>query len=275
MSTEALPEEDHNGPEQVREVAPGLHWLCGCISLEYKGRMIHSYVAPYLILGAEKTLMVDSGHGGHWPMVKAKLDRLLDGRPLDYVFPTHPEMPHAGNVSRLLEEHPGCQIVGDIRDLHLYFPGDTARFVSKRAGDALDLGDRTFTFHEAIVRDLTNTLWGFDDGSGTLFVADGFGFSHYHGAGECGSFAEELDEEIQADQVTFLNDAALAWIRYTDLRPIMARVDALVAELDVRIVAPAHGAIITDVEGTFARVRDLMMEGKSYVPPAIAAEAVN
>ncbi len=75
--------------------------------------------------------------------------------------------------------------------------------------------------------------------------------------------------------MTFLNDAALAWIRYTDLTPIMARVDALVAELGVRAIAPAHGAVITDIDGTFARIRDLMIEGKDFVPPAIAAEAVD
>jgi flavorubredoxin len=273
MTTDAIP-ADHNGPEQVREISDGLHWLCGCISLEYKGRMIHSYVAPYLIIGSEKTLMVDSGHGGHWQMVGEKVDRLLDGRPLDYLFPTHPEMPHAGNVSRLMDAHPGCKIVGDVRDLHLYFPEYVDAFVPKAPGDSLDLGDRTFSFQEAIVRDLTNTQWGFDDKSGVLFVADGFGFSHYHGADECGLLAEELGQEITTDQVTFLNDAALAWIRYTDLRPIMARVDALVAELGVRAVAPAHGAVVTDVEGTFAMLRDMLIQGRDVVPHALAAEAV-
>jgi flavorubredoxin len=273
MTKDGAP-EDHNGPEQIREISDGLHWLCGCISLEYKGRMIHSYVAPYLIIGSEKTLMVDSGHGGHWPTVEEKLTRLLDGRKLDYLFATHPEMPHAGNVTRVIEAYPDCQLVGDMRDLHLYFPESEHGFVPKQVGDSLDLGDRTFSFHEAIVRDLVNTQWGFDDKSGVLFVADGFGFAHYHGEGECGQLAEELANEITSEQVTFLNDAALAWIRYTDLTPILARVDALVAELGVRAIAPAHGAVVTDIDGTFAKIRDMMLAGRDFVPPVLAAEAV-
>jgi hypothetical protein len=54
----------------------------------------------------------------------------------------------------------------------------------------------------------------------------------------------------------------------------MARVDALVAELGVRAIAPAHGAVVTDIEGTFARIRDMMIEGRSVVGPPLAAEAV-
>jgi flavorubredoxin len=272
--TQDVATEDRSGSGAWREVSPGLFWLCGCIGIEYKGRMIHSYVAPYLVVGSEKTLMIDSGHAGHWATVTEKLDRMLDGRPLDYVFATHGEMPHAGNVSRLMDRYPDCRIVGDMRDLHLYFPQYESALITKKSGDTLDLGDRTFSFHEAIVRDLPNTLWGFDDKSGALFVADGFGFSHYHGADECGAYPEEIDDELTPDQVTFLNDAALAWIRYTDLTPIMARVDALIAELGARFVAPAHGAVITDVEGTFATIRDMMVDSRTYVPPVIASQAV-
>ena len=273
MTKDGAP-EDHNGPEQIREISDGLHWLCGCISLEYKGRMIHSYVAPYLILGSEKTLMVDSGHGGHWPTVEEKLTRLLDGRKLDYLFATHPEMPHAGNVTRVMDAYPDCRLVGDMRDLHLYFPeSEPPSSRSRSATRSTSATAPSASTRRSCATSSTRS------GASTTSPAccsspTAFGFAHYHGVGECGQLAEELADEITSEQVTFLNDAALAWIRYTDLTPILARVDALVAELGVRAIAPAHGAVVTDIDGTFAKIRDMMLAGRDFVPPVLAAEAV-
>jgi flavorubredoxin len=252
--------------EALREVGDGVHWLCGCLEMMHQGTVIHSYVAGYLVVGGERTLMVDTGHPSQWAFVDAKLQRLLAGRPLDFVFPTHPELPHAGNLPRLLQAHPDCRVVGDVRDLHLYLPEYEHRLMPMAVGDGVDLGGRTFSFQEAIVRDLTNTLWGFDDGAKVLFVSDGFGFSHYHGTGDCGRIAEELDEEVSTEQVAFLNDQALAWIRYTDLRPILARARALVEALDVRAIAPAHGAVVGDVAGTFPTLIDKLLQGRTMVP---------
>jgi flavorubredoxin len=247
----------------AREVAPGLHWIGGCLAIHYKGTIIHSYLSPYLIIGTEHTLMVDTGAAGQWEVVGPRVAEVLGDRQLDYVFPTHPELPHIGSLNRVLEAHPSCRVVGDVRDQHLFFPDHVDRLVPMGVGDAIDLGDRRFVFVEAIIRDLCTTLWGFDEGSRALFVADGFGFYHVHEPTQCGQIAEELPGEITVDQATFLNDAALFWVRYTDLRPILTRVDALVAELEPRIIAPAHGAVITDVDTTFTFLRDKVLEGQA------------
>jgi flavorubredoxin len=264
---------DGNDPRIAREIADGVHWLCGCLKISYKGRDIHSYVAPYLIIGSEKTLLVDSGHPSHWGDLTQKLDERLGDRQLDYVFPTHPELPHAGNSPRLLAKYPGCRIVGDVRDLHMYMPEFEDRMDHKEVGDRIDLGDRNLVFQDAVIRDLINTLWAFDDKAKVLFVADAFGFSHFHGERECGQLTEELPNEIETDQVTFLNDAALSWIRYTDLHPIMAQATDLVERLDVQIMAPAHGAVVTDIDTNFAFIRDKMLEGRSTVNPLFAGDA--
>jgi flavorubredoxin len=247
----------------AREVAPGLHWLGGCLAVRFKGSVIHSYVAPYLITGSEHTLMVDTGYPGQWEAIGKRVAEVLGDRQLDYVFVTHPELPHVGNLNRVLAAHPSCRVVCDVRDLHLFFPDHVDRFVHKSIGDSIDLGDRRFHLLEAIIRDLPSSQWGFDDGSRALFVADGFGFSHVHEPTQCGQIAEELPGEITVEQATFLNDAALFWVRYTDLRPIIARVDALVEELSPQIIAPAHGAVITDVATTFTMLRDKVLQGQA------------
>lgn len=172
-------------PTFPREVVPGLIWTGGCLSYDFEGDQIHSHMCSYLLIGSERTLLVDTGHPAHWPTIEATLDRYLDGRPLDYVFPTHSEMPHAGSLERLLTKYPGLEVVGDVRDYHLFFPSVADRFRPYKVGESVSLGDREFVFVDAIWRDLPNTLWAYDTGSRTLFPADGFAYTHHHLSHEC------------------------------------------------------------------------------------------
>jgi glyoxylase-like metal-dependent hydrolase (beta-lactamase superfamily II) len=73
----------------------------------------HEPCLAYVILGATKTLMVDTGHFAHWYSLEGQLAAVLQGRTLDYVFPTHQEIPHSGSLSRLLHKYPQAVAVGD------------------------------------------------------------------------------------------------------------------------------------------------------------------
>src|SRR5699024_12704655 len=62
------------------------------------------------IFGDERTLLLDTGHPSHWDAVEPALDALLGDRPLDLVLPTHPEMPHAGNLPKLARKYTGLTV---------------------------------------------------------------------------------------------------------------------------------------------------------------------
>lgn len=229
-----------------RWVAPGIGWLGGCMAVEYGGEWIHGHMSAYLVVGEERTLLVDTGHPSHWPDVERHLEVLLDGRTLDYVFPTHPEYPHAGNAPRLLRAFPDAVLVGDVRDYHLYYPDLVPRLRAVEAGDRLELGGTAFVFLSALWRDLPNTLWGYDAARRVLFPADGFAFMHRHAANECALLAEELPAPPDIAQTVFINERALFWTRYVDPHDSFRRVDELLEAYPADLIAPAHGSVISD-----------------------------
>ena len=236
------------GPTFPREIVDGVHWLGGCLVPEVGGHKFHNHISAYLIKGDEKTLFFDTGHPAHWQAVERDLDVALGGRPLDYIVPSHSEMPHSGNLPRLLDKYPTSLVHGEVRDYHLYYPGCEDRLVPGRPGDELDLGGRRFRLLSAIIADLPSTLWGYDTGANVLFVSDGYAYSHEHEADQCALAAEELPSLPTPEQTRIINEKALYWTRFRDMAPYFDRFAALREELGAEVIAPAHGSVITDPE---------------------------
>ena len=232
-----------------REVVPGLYWLGGCSnSGAWPGRDpdngVHEPCSAWLVVGSEKSILVDTGHVAHWYAVEPQLEQALAGRDLDYVFPTHQELPHAGNLQRLFDKYPAAVAVGDVRDYHLFFPDiDRARLVDRAPGDELDLGDTRFVFLEAIWRDLSGSMWGYDTARRALFPSDGLGHLHLHSSAVCGLLGDELPEEFTPVEARwFANGGAFHWMRWKDPTPTVAQYRALIERYPVEVVCSAHSA---------------------------------
>ena len=243
-----------------RRIAPGVFWLGGCLSAYSADEEVHYHVSSYLVVGSRATILVDTGDPAHRELVLAQLDAALGGRSLDYVFPTHPEIPHAGNLPALLERYPSARAVGDVRDYWLHYPEFGGRFEARRPGEAIDLGDREFRFLPAHIRDLENTLWGHDDGAGMLFVSDGFSFIHdvpapdgedepVHRPGQCRLTSGEMPEPPTVDQAAYGTGKALYWTKFVDVGSAFAAIEHMLDELPTGLIGPAHGNVIDDVDG--------------------------
>jgi flavorubredoxin len=259
-----------------RELAPNVFWLGECLPMPYRDTLLHSYGSLYLVRGSEASLLVEAGLPVHSDVTETQLATLLQsGPPLRYVFLTHQETPHAGGVGRLLEQYPDAIAVGDVRDYHLFFPTLADRFQSLVPGDTLDLGGGTsFRVTSAVIRDLITTQWGFAPSQRVLFPSDGFAFAHYHRAGQCGKTAEETSELEIADMGGLFIEQALPWMCYTDLEPYVDRLEAMIAELAVDIVAPSHGLPITDLGATMPQiVEGIRMAGRMNTPTDVTKSA--
>lgn len=249
-------------PVLPRKITDGFIWTGGCLAFEYDGEDIHGHMCTYLLKGTERTLLVDGGHPAHWSSVERTLDEHLDGRPLDYVFPTHSEMPHAGNLERLLNKYPDLQVVGDVRDYHLFFPGITHRFLPKKAGESVDLGGREVQFLEAIWRDLPNSLWAYDTGDKVLFPADGFAYTHSHTSGQCALISDERPAPDHK-QTIFINERALFWTRYVGVERSFKLIDEMFERYPAEMIAPAHGSVITSLESMVPLLKQGMISMKN------------
>lgn len=266
-----------------REFAPGIWWLSGCFPIvagEDRGfdlggqKELHSHTAAFLVVGTERTLMVDTGTPGNWLQLSSELDQILDGRTLNYLMPTHWEVPHAGNVERLVKKYPGLQLYGDLRDFHLAYPQIDDKIHIVKPGVTLDLGGGyVFHFLEAPIKDLINTSWGYESKQKVLFPADGFSYTHHvssdkeaaldeesevhvHLPGECSKVSHELGVAPTVEQAYFLTQAALWWTRFTPINSYFDEMEALLAKYPPRFMAPAHGNVISNVEEVMSTFRE-------------------
>jgi flavorubredoxin len=242
-------------PRFPREIAPGLHWIGGCAnSSGWPGKehlpSVHDPMSSYVVIGSERTALIDPGSPGLWYALEAQLEQALGGRTLDYIVPTHPEPPHTGNLTRLLRKYPQATVIGDIRDywmFHPYVPADSYRKLG--VGESVSLGDSDLVIVEAVWRDLPGTVWAYATGHEALFSADGLGYLHEHEADVCGLVAEELPPASSADDPRrFGIRGPFHWLQYRDVAPASDALRSVLAELAPKTVCSAHGAPITDFD---------------------------
>jgi hypothetical protein len=249
-----------------RVVADGVTWIGACLPFEIDGSVVHGHNSAYLVQGGEKSLLVDTGGPSSWGAISAVLDDVLGGAALDYVFATHPELPHTGNIPRLVEKYPDVQVVGDTRDYHLFYPQVEPNLRTKVAGDVIDLGGG-YEFHvvTAMIRDLPNTLWGYAPRAKALFTADGFCYMHRpeldddepaHLPGECGLTTGELSRPVSVANAAFFTGSALYFSRFVDdADERYAEVAQFAESIGAEIVCPTHGNVITELSEVLPIVR--------------------
>lgn len=241
------------------EAAPGLHWLGGCSdSGTWPGREgirhTHEHCSSFLVVGSERTVLVDTGHFAHWYAVEGQLEQALDGRSVDYILPSHQEIPHAGNLGRIMAKYPDSVAIGDVRDYHLFHPEiDRERLVVKHGGDSVDLGNSEFVVLDAVWKDLTGTMWGYDTRLRALFPSDGLGYVHDHEPAVCGLLASELPHDYKPyEEWRF----ALPFIgmKFQSTLPGVERYRALLERYPVEIICSAHGAPMTTGVAEFTEI---------------------
>ncbi len=256
---------DSTSRDLPREIAPGVFWFGECSVVPLGDVILHFYNSAFLVAGDSACLLVETGPPSQLAGTEAQLEGVLDRGlpPLRYIFTTHPETNHAGGLGRLLAHFPEAEMVGDPTDLHHYLPDAVDRINDRPPGTPLDLGGREFSWLPALFRDHRNSRWGFDHGSRVLFTGDGFAYSHYHLAGQCGNDAEDVADLELDDMTAVFASAAFPWIRFVDMEPYIKAMDQLLEDLAVDVVAPTHGLPVTDIGRTVPKIWDGLRGGRS------------
>jgi glyoxylase-like metal-dependent hydrolase (beta-lactamase superfamily II) len=133
-------------------------------------------VNAYLIHASEPVL-VDAGMAPLREGFMAALRELIDPRALRWIWITHADADHVGNLRAVLEEAPFARIVTNYLGvgklgLQLFPPERTFML---NPGQALDVGDRRLVAYRPPVYDAPETMAAFDDRTGHLFSSDCFG----------------------------------------------------------------------------------------------------
>lgn len=239
------PRMDYHG-FHTRQITPSAWLLTGCFHMDLYGRQFHTHASAYLLVGSAGSVLIDTGHAKDSARIDAFV-RSIVGDDLTYVFPTHEEYPHAGNLDALLRGFPKAQVVGETRNYHLYYPDHAAagRFTPMAIGERLDLGDRGLTVLPGLIHDLPATAWAYDDKDALLFVSDAFGFSHYSEA-QCAAMTDELPFRPSVEDTRMVLDLALYWSRFADNHGLVTGLRQMLADYPPRMICPAHGNVVTD-----------------------------
>ncbi|MFB6135252.1 MAG: MBL fold metallo-hydrolase [Halobacteriaceae archaeon] len=248
----------------ARELRPGLHWIqeCGPDRSHFvsdrdpdwyeSGRELHIPQNAYLLCG-DRTLLFDTLSPASTETVLAELDAVLDGRGLDYLVVSHPDVPHAGNALAVLEEYPGAELVAPAYgDGHELYHLDEATLVGE--GDRLDLGGLEVAFHEATFPDAPVHLWMTEATTGTLFPVDWFGYPHLDD--ECLLCADEFDRPLTEDRLVEFHGRVLFWYQYVDVPKVQAETRRVARAFDPEVLAPAHGNPVREGVGEYLELME-------------------
>lgn len=131
----------------------------------------------YLIVGNEKTALIDTVAEGFYLELKANIKAVLGDRRLDYIVVNHMEQDHSGSIELLKKEYPEVTIVGNAKtaDMLNGFYGINQGVHIVKDGDSLDLGGKTLTFYMTPMLHWPETMMTYLTQEGVLFSGDAFG----------------------------------------------------------------------------------------------------
>ena len=208
------------------------------------------YVVPngmaynsYVILDEKIAVMdtVDRDFGEEW---LENLEAVLEGREPDYLVVQHMEPDHSANIHVFLTRYPNAQVVSSAKAFTMmknFFGTDYAdRRVVVGEGDTLPLGKHVLTFVTAPMVHWPEVIVTYDAYDKVLFSADGFG--------KFGAL------DIQEDWAC---EARRYYIGIVGkYGPQVQALLKKAAGLDIRIICPLHGPVLTQDLGYYIGLYD-------------------
>lgn len=198
----------------------------------------------YVILDEKIVVMdtVDARKTDEW---LEKLERELDGKTPDYLVISHLEPDHSGSIQAIAEKYPQMQFVSNAKVFAMlpqFFEMDvTDKKVVVAEGDTLSLGAHTLTFVMAPMVHWPEVMVTYDSTDKVLFSADGFG--------KFGALDVEEDWDCEARRY-YIGIVG----KYG---PQVQKLLKAAATLDIQIICPLHGPILTENLGHYLEKYDI------------------
>ena len=204
----------------------------------------------YVILDEKIAVMdtVDANFTHEW---LDNLDRILEGRKPDYLIVQHMEPDHAANVASFLKVYPETTVVANAKTFTMiqnFFGLDLeGQKLEVTNGGTLNLGNHNLTFVFAPMVHWPEVMVTYDSTDKVLFSADGFG---KFGALDV---EEDWDDEARRYFIGIVGKYG----------PQVQKLLKVAAGLDIQIICPLHGPVLTENLGHYIGLYDTW---SSYTP---------
>ncbi|MBQ8575301.1 MAG: FprA family A-type flavoprotein [Clostridia bacterium] len=183
----------------------------------------------------------DKNFGDEW---FSNLDKALDGKEPDYLIVHHMEPDHSANIDAFLKKYPNSQVVATIKAFNMmkgFFGNDYAdRRIVVGEGDTLELGSHTLTFFTAPMVHWPEVMVSYDSKDKVVFSADGFG--------KFGALDADEDWACEARRYYF----GIVGKYGVQVQALLKKL----ATLDVEIICPLHGPVLTENLGYYIGLYD-------------------
>ena len=205
----------------------------------------------YVILD-EKIAVMDTADPRVTDEWLENLERELGGRTPDYLVVSHMEPDHAGSIKVFLDKYKDTVVVGNAKTFPMMAQFmDASLFENRKQlvaeGDTLSLGSHDLTFVMAPMVHWPEVMVEYESSEKVLFSADGFG--------KFGAL--DIDEPwIDEARRYYLNIVG----KYgASVQGLLKKA----ANLDIQMICPLHGPILTENLGYYINLYDMW---SSYKP---------
>ena len=209
------------------------------------------YVVPngmaynsYVIFDEKIAVMdsVDRNFGKQW---LANLEAALEGRKPDYLIVQHMEPDHSANIDVFLNAYPEATVVSSAKAFAMmknFFGTEYAdRRIVVGEGDTLCLGKHTLTFVTAPMVHWPEVIVTYDSYDKVLFSADGFG--------KFGALDAQEDWACEARRYYI----GIVGKYGAPVQTLLKKA----AGLDISIICPLHGPVLTENLGYYINLYDI------------------
>ena len=209
------------------------------------------YVVPngmsynsYVILDDKIAVMdtVDQNFTQEW---LDKVAAVLEGRKPDYLVVHHMEPDHSANIANFLATYPEATVVSSAKAFVMmknFFGSDYAdRRIVVGEGDTLNLGKHVLTFVTAPMVHWPEVIVSYDSHDKVLFSADGFG--------KFGALDVEEDWACEARRYYI----GIVGKYGAQTQALLKKA----AGLDISIICPLHGPVLTENLGYYINLYDI------------------
>ena len=215
------------------------------------------YVVPngmaynsYVIMDEKVAVMdtIDASRTEEW---LKNIEKVLGNRLPDYLVVQHMEPDHAASIEAFVNKYPAVTVVANKKTFTMigqFFPNlKIGSTLSVENFDTLSLGKHTLTFAFAPMVHWPEVMMTYDSLDKVLFSADGFG---KFGALDVD---EPWDDEARRYYIGIVGKYGKQ----------VQNILKVAATLDIQIICPLHGPVLTENLGHYIRLYDLW---SSYTP---------
>lgn len=220
-----------------------------------------------LVILAEEPIVVDTGAPLHREQWLANVSSIVDLDDVRWVFLSHDDGDHLGNMHPVLEAAPKAKVIANFfANERAFLEPDRAlpldRQVWLEAGTSFEAGDRRLHLFRPPVFDGPTTRGLYDEKTGVMWAVDSFA------AMTTGAVYEvtDLPSDLYDETFMLFNSMISPWHQWLSPEVYGRHVDSVEA-IGATTVASAHGPVLRGsfISGAHDRVRGLA--GQPIVPP--------